>query len=104
MIIQFNNILILSFFSIFFIGGAMSVQEDQHDKCIYWANASECDTNPTYMLSNCSASCDSIEKRKLEDVTEIASIESFFGVKANDIHGKHISFKEFEGKVTLVSV
>jgi hypothetical protein len=56
------------------------------------------------MLSNCSTSCDSLEKQKLEDVKEIASIESFFGLKANDIHGKQISFKEFEGKVTLVSV
>jgi hypothetical protein len=104
MTVRFNTILILSFFSIFFIGAATSVQEDQHEKCINWANAGECDTNPTYMLSNCATSCDSLEKQKLEDAKEIASIESFFGLKANDIHGKQISFKEFEGKVTLVSV
>ena len=81
-----------------------AVTPDQHKKCEEWANAGQCDANPTFMLDNCATSCDIVEQQKLEDLKQIASIKSFFHLEANDIHGQPIKFDEFEGKVTLVSV
>jgi glutathione peroxidase-family protein len=55
-----------------------------------------------YMLSNCAKSCDEMAKQALKDAKELEAIESFFDLKANDIHGKLLDFGKFRGQVTLV--
>lgn len=54
------------------------------------------------MLKNCAKSCDQMAKQSLKDAKELEGIESFFDLKANDIHGKSLDFSQFRGQVTLV--
>lgn len=54
------------------------------------------------MLGNCARSCDRMAKQALKDAKELEEIDSFFDLKANDIHGKSIDFGQFRGQVTLI--
>ncbi|KAL3911945.1 MAG: hypothetical protein SGILL_007081 [Bacillariaceae sp.] len=35
--------------------------QDDHDQCIQWSEAGECDKNPKFMLNNCRRSCDACD-------------------------------------------
>ena len=54
------------------------------------------------MLGNCATSCDKMEKQALDDAKELAAIESFFDLRANDIHGNPVDFSKFKGQVTII--
>ena len=53
-------------------------------------------------MPNCATSCDRVAQQALKDSKELSSIGSFFDLSANDIHGKTISFSEFQGQVTVL--
>ena len=44
-------------------------EEDQAQECPGWAESGECTLNPTYMLTNCAASC----KQQAESDREMAA-------------------------------
>lgn len=54
------------------------------------------------MLSNCAKSCDDMAQQVLNDSKELEGIQSFFDLHANDLHGKTLDFRQFQGQVTLV--
>jgi hypothetical protein len=50
------------------------------------------------MLHNCATSCDNVQKAILKEAKELAEINSFFDLSAEDIHGNMIDFNQFRGK------
>lgn len=80
----------------------VSALKDSHEKCAEWAEMGECDKNPGFMQSSCAASCDKIEKGRLQDAKELEGLE-FFDLKAKDIDGNELDFATLRDKVTIVT-
>lgn len=55
------------------------------------------------MLNSCPEACERLNEVKMEQATRAASIGSFFDLEAPDIDGNMVSFKDFEGKVTVIT-
>ncbi len=69
-----------------------------HILILVWADAGECDANPSYMLSHCKKSCD----RYYSVDEEISHVQSIFDLSADDIDGNEFKFSELEGKTTVI--
>ena len=54
------------------------------------------------MQSSCAASCDRVEKARLEEAKELEGLE-FFDLKAKDIDGNDFDFQTLKGKVTIIT-
>lgn len=54
------------------------------------------------MMQNCATSCEKLASQKLEDELALAKIGSFFDLKAKDIEGNLVDFKDFQGDVTVI--
>jgi glutathione peroxidase len=54
------------------------------------------------MRTSCATSCERVAHQASGDATELQSVGSFFDLRANDIHGTRIDFKQFDNKVTVV--
>eukprot|EP00566_Odontella_aurita_P027970 CAMPEP_0113565392 /NCGR_PEP_ID=MMETSP0015_2-20120614/22152_1 /TAXON_ID=2838 /ORGANISM="Odontella" /LENGTH=197 /DNA_ID=CAMNT_0000467585 /DNA_START=1 /DNA_END=594 /DNA_ORIENTATION=+ /assembly_acc=CAM_ASM_000160 len=63
----------------------------------------ECDANPGYMRQNCVKSCDEYDAEVSRNDQDIAGIESFYDLEADDIDGNPIKFDAFRGKAVLIT-
>jgi len=87
----------------FLVSLVAAVPADTHENCEMWADAGECDANPSFMLTSCATSCDKYQKEALKSSKELANIKSFFDLSAKDIDGNLVKFEEFRGKVTILT-
>ena len=72
---------------------ASSVAADTHEMCEEWASLGECEKNPSYMLTACSAAC----------ASPGALVSSFYDLSAKTAGGATLPFSDLEGKVVLVT-
>lgn len=68
-----------------------------------WAGMGECESNPNFMLINCARSCFAAQKAAEKSAAEVAAIDSFFDLKANDIDGNVFNFESLRGQVTVMT-
>ena len=93
--------LILTFFCR--LGGLeVYAAVDDNESCKTWAEIGECDKNAGYMLSHCKKSCNEYYAEATADGSDIAGIQSFFDLEAEDIDRNLIKFERFKGKATIV--
>lgn len=91
--------IILSIFS----SSSSAPAADTKPECQAWADAGECDNNPTFMTANCATSCAKVAEVAQANAAKIANINSFFDLSAKNIDGEEIHFEEFEGLVTVIT-
>lgn len=69
------------------------------EDCILWAEDGECEENPGWMWKNCEAACTEHQDGSSGEV----GVSSFYDLKAYDIDGDEVDFRQFEGKVVVIT-
>jgi glutathione peroxidase-family protein len=83
--------------------GCLAVDRDKHANCAEWASVGECDKNPSFMKTQCAASCWKVEQAEKESAKEIEAIGSFFDLSAKDLDGNDFQFASLRGQVTVLT-
>ena len=68
-----------------------------------WALQGECEVNPNFMLIQCAKSCFKEQKAAAKIAQEVAAVDSFFSLSANDIDGNVVPFESLRGQVTVLT-
>lgn len=94
-------IILISFSSVipFLYADDSFTEED----CVGWAEDGECEENPGWMWKNCEEACQAQRDGQDSDSESVEGVKSFYELKAYDIGGNEIDFRQFEGKIVVIT-
>lgn len=71
--------------------------------CQKWADMGECERNPSYMLKECQAACQTYKDQLDADTAKLAKIQSVYDFQIPDIDGKTVDFAQFKDQVVILT-